>query len=342
MFERQVAFTYLVLVAFGLFGWTMSRLTLVLLQGRTPGRGFGQWVARLGDVLLYFFAQRTVARESLSWHHLPIFWGFLVITVGTIEIIVNGLVPGVSFALLGDAFNGAFKGVLDITNALVLFAVGYAVYRRIFKTPKLIPMSGDAALILGMIAMLTISHFFTHGMQVVAAEGLSPRFQPAALGPHGVHGAMPVSSLVAAAFSGIPPKTAHAIFRSQLLDPRSDYSLFSKLHSLLEAPAPARRTPQHLAAPPRPIGDHAQTGFGGRVAMGRRSLRAIRLEIAARYLRLHGMRALQQRLSRNGHRQAAQPDASGPRYSNRNAGARRTTSQTLTCGKKDCRQYGRT
>ena len=37
-----------------------------------------------------------------SLHHLGIFWGFLVVTIGTVELWVNGL-TGLSFALLPAA-----------------------------------------------------------------------------------------------------------------------------------------------------------------------------------------------------------------------------------------------
>jgi hypothetical protein len=53
---------------------------------------------RLIDVGIYFFGQKKVAEEGplhrTSKHHLFIFWGFLVITIATVDIIVSGVVPG--------------------------------------------------------------------------------------------------------------------------------------------------------------------------------------------------------------------------------------------------------
>src|SRR5215207_5848903 len=59
---------------------------------------------RLIDVGIYFFGQKKVAEEGpqhrTSKHHLFIFWGFLIITIATVEIVVSGVWPRVSLRLL--------------------------------------------------------------------------------------------------------------------------------------------------------------------------------------------------------------------------------------------------
>jgi hypothetical protein len=67
--------------------------------------------------------------------------GFLIITLGTAEILVNGVIPQFSFLLLGKPFNDFFKLVLDLTNLLVMLVMVYAVFRRIKIKPNLIPMN---------------------------------------------------------------------------------------------------------------------------------------------------------------------------------------------------------
>lgn len=203
----QIVFIYLLLVAFGLFGWTVRRFVRALAVGQWPRRSFGEWSKRLSDVLLYFFMQRSVAREGLSWHHLPIFWGFLIITVGSLEIIINGVFPAFSFAVFGDWFNTGFKALFDVTNFLVLLVIVYAYGRRIFYKPRLIPMNWDAGLILGMIAGLCISHALAHGMYFVA-ESAPGSHSFVRLGPGGPISAMPFSGLVYSWFSWLPAETA--------------------------------------------------------------------------------------------------------------------------------------
>src|SRR5262249_16230791 len=61
---------------------------------------------RLMDVGIYFFGQKKVAEEGplhqTSKHHLFIFWGFLIITIATADIVVSGVVHGLSLRLLPD------------------------------------------------------------------------------------------------------------------------------------------------------------------------------------------------------------------------------------------------
>src|SRR5438105_13448160 len=62
---------------------------------------------RLVDVGIYFFGQKKVAEEGpqhqTSKHHLFIFWGFLVMTIATVDVLVSGGWPGVSRQLLPSA-----------------------------------------------------------------------------------------------------------------------------------------------------------------------------------------------------------------------------------------------
>ncbi|MCC6746512.1 MAG: (Fe-S)-binding protein [Deltaproteobacteria bacterium] len=160
MTARQIVFIALLLIASGLFARTARRMVGALRRGRPTLAGFRDWGGRVGDVLLFFFFQRSVAREGLSWHHLPIFWGFLIITVGTVEIVLSGAIPSFSFAwLFGTRVDHGFKTVLDLANLWVLAMVTWGFLRRIIIKPRLIPLSLDAALVLGLIGLLCVSHF---------------------------------------------------------------------------------------------------------------------------------------------------------------------------------------
>jgi len=184
MLVQRILFALLLLVAFAGFLWTVTRFYRFMRKGRPFGGTFDEKAARFGDVLVYFFFQGSVAREWASRHHLLIFWGFLIICVGTAELMVKGIFPGFSYALiLGHTLDAAFKLILDLTNAVVLVVIAWAFFRRIVLRPHLIPMSGDAALILGMISLLCITHFLMHGYGMIG-EGV-------------VHGYMPVSAYLA-------------------------------------------------------------------------------------------------------------------------------------------------
>jgi Fe-S oxidoreductase len=186
---RQAIFGVLLLAAFGAFGWTLNRFTRFMLKGRPTRGAFDSWGARVGDVLTYFLGQKSVFREIASAHHPFIYWGFLVICLGTLELMIQGLIPSFSYALFGSAINVAFKAVLDLTNAVVLLIMVWSFFRRVVIRPPLIPLSADAALILSLISTLCITHFLMHGAGMVTSDA--------------VHGYMPVSAGVAGFLRGM-------------------------------------------------------------------------------------------------------------------------------------------
>src|SRR6185295_9407719 len=67
--------------------------------------------------------------------------------------------------ILGDTLAGALAAMIDVANVLVLLAIGFAVFRRVVLRPHLIPMSRDAAVILGAIAALMVTHLVMHSLR---------------------------------------------------------------------------------------------------------------------------------------------------------------------------------
>jgi len=140
---------------------------------------------RVADVGIYFFGQKKVAEEGpqhrTSKHHLFIFWGFLIITVATVDTIVSSVIPGVSLRLLPDLLYNPLYLVIDVFNAIVLAMIIWAYIRRIFVKPRLIPMNLDAGLILGAIGSLMLTHFLWHGYEL-AGTGTGSWWMPISYG----------------------------------------------------------------------------------------------------------------------------------------------------------------
>jgi Fe-S oxidoreductase len=220
---------------------------------------------RLGDVLLYFFAQKKVAEEGplhrTSKHHLFIFWGFLVITIATVDILVSGVLPGVSLRLLPDLLYTPLYILIDVMNAIVLMMVSWAVIRRLLVQPKLIPWSLDAGLILGAIASLMITHFLYHGYQIAADLGAGGT----------VPAALPISGLVGSALGPMSASQAatgiaagywlHILILLTFLN----YLPFSKhIHLLGALPniATRNRSERRMDLPKLNLEDETQWGVG--------------------------------------------------------------------------------
>ncbi len=200
---KSITFIGLMAVAFAVFAVTVTKLYRIMARGRTndlkPLDRLGQ---RITSVLVYFLGQKKVGERmsykvapgATSKHHYFIFYGFIIITIGSLEFLLQGVLqdffPDFSFAFLGPLYTVLLWSI-DLMSVLVLGMLAYAYFRRIVIKPRLIPLSADAAFILGQIALLIISHFGFHG------------FHRATLGA-GVSDvtAGPVSDLIGSAFVG--------------------------------------------------------------------------------------------------------------------------------------------
>ena len=170
---RRVLFAALLTAALAMFAWTLRRFTRMILAGKPEGRT-DQPLERVDSVLRYFFGQKKVIEATtlpakrlpgfVTWmgskYHFLIFWGFIVITIGSTETLIQGLFPSFSLAVvLGETLAAIVAGMIDTFSWLVLGLVVFAFVRRIVLQPRLIPMSRDAAAILGAIGMLMVTYF---------------------------------------------------------------------------------------------------------------------------------------------------------------------------------------
>ncbi len=173
-----------------------------------PRPRLDQIPGRLLDVGIYFFGQKKVAEEGplhrTSKHHLFIFWGFLIITIATVDILVSGVIPSVSLRLLPDVLYKPLYGLIDVFNLIVLAMIIWAVVRRTIVKPRLIPWNLDAGLILGGIGALMVTHFIFHGYEIAGAITAGGD----------AHAYMPISHLVGEALA---PLSASAAHRGELL-----------------------------------------------------------------------------------------------------------------------------
>ncbi|MCF6287187.1 MAG: hypothetical protein L3K26_18690, partial [Candidatus Hydrogenedentes bacterium] len=132
---------------------------------------------RIADVLLKGFGQKLVLRKPSGLGHAFIFWGFFVLTFGTIEGLLSDLYAPFSFSFLGPIY-WFMNTSQDFFGALVLLAIGAALWRRFVTKPKRLegPISHtvDALVILGLIVVL-IAAFYA--LQVIQPK---PGFTPVA------------------------------------------------------------------------------------------------------------------------------------------------------------------
>jgi len=200
----SVAISALMLAtALGFFAKTMYSMVRAAARGGADIRPrLDQIPARVASVVIYFFGQKKVAQEGplhqTSKHHLLIFYGFLVITIGTVDLLVSSIVAPLALEnLLPGLLYAPLVLGIDMMNLLVLTVICWALFRRIVLKPSLIPMNLDAGLILGAIACLMLTHFLTHGFEAAAAITTGAE----------IH-AGPVSAAVGHALAPVSPEAA--------------------------------------------------------------------------------------------------------------------------------------
>ena len=167
---KQLAFIAVAAFAFGLFAYNVTHFAKIALLGQAADLK-ESWGERTASLFKFFFGQRKVMEEKRSYHHLLIYWGFLVLSLASLDMILTGLL-GEWFNLgviLGDSIYHYLRLLIDVANAVVAVVIIYAIIRR-FTRPAFVPLNLDAMLILGAILLLDISHF-GHNAGMMAATG---------------------------------------------------------------------------------------------------------------------------------------------------------------------------
>ena len=175
----------------------MSRRIRVLLAGR-PDNRFTRIGERILRTLEYAFAQKRMFRDFYAgFFHILIFGGFLVLTVRTIALVVEGLIP--HFVLLRGVPGNAYTLVKDVFEVLTLLGVALAVFRRAFARPKRLDLTWDAWLILFLIAFLMVTDLVAESARTALAPGHATIWAP-------------VVGALAGMMAGAAPATLQAIY----------------------------------------------------------------------------------------------------------------------------------
>jgi Fe-S oxidoreductase len=145
----------LAILGFGAFFWRAWRLYRYMRLGRDEARIDHPW-RRVRDELVVYLGQRKLLKRPYYVRgiaHAFIFWGFLVITIGTIDLLFDGIVgfhvPGVGSAV--------FAWTIDLFAVLVLASIMIAAARRVYFRPPRMHVALDGYVILGLIGLLMVT-----------------------------------------------------------------------------------------------------------------------------------------------------------------------------------------
>jgi heterodisulfide reductase subunit C/nitrate reductase gamma subunit len=161
---RQIIFAIVLLITIGVFSFTANRIIryFMLTRPAFPVRDFGKRFLVMAKVA---FGQTRIFRKPISgFLHALVFWGFCVILIGSVEMVIDGL-AGTERSLK------ALGGVYDIISAsgdvfalIIAVAITIFLLRRLFIHTRRFEGAEmkrishiDAAVALSMILLLMIS-----------------------------------------------------------------------------------------------------------------------------------------------------------------------------------------
>src|SRR5690349_1214663 len=131
--------------AFGYSGYRFSILFRMMKNHQGKSSRLDQLLERLMTFLANVLGQRAVLRKrGIGIAHAMIFWGFLIITLGTLEQFATTLYQPANFEFIGAIPYRALVFLQDLFTLAVLLAVAYAAYRRYIVRPEGLGKSRDA------------------------------------------------------------------------------------------------------------------------------------------------------------------------------------------------------
>ncbi len=192
--DKQIIFLFTLLVTLGVFGYTTRKFIGFFRQtrGGFPVKQIGR---RFGVMMEVAIGQTKIFRRPvMGLLHALVFWGFLVILIGSIEMVIDGLF-GTEKVL---SFLGVVHNIImasgDIFALVIAIAIIIFLFRRLFMNVK--RFSGiemkhishlDANIALTIIFLLMVSLLGMNSFYLLAAAEAG----------HKTEGVYPVSTMLA-------------------------------------------------------------------------------------------------------------------------------------------------
>ncbi len=204
----SVIFLAVLVFGAGFFAFNAQRLVHYMATvGRAEDRT-DHPLRRIWNLVTIGLLQTKILRDRVAGPlHAFVFWGFVVLAAGSLEILIQGVAPGFSYgAFLPEPIFRLYWLSQELFALLVMAAVAMLLYRRLVVKPRRLQgdnvHSGDAIFILCTIAAIMLTIFLAGGFERV--------YQPALVGPW-----RPVGYALGAVFgaAGMSAEAAHGGFQ---------------------------------------------------------------------------------------------------------------------------------
>ncbi|MEO5939762.1 MAG: hypothetical protein ABIZ72_02480, partial [Candidatus Limnocylindrales bacterium] len=188
LFGDVPAYPFVFLVFWGaaaIFALAMARHLRVFAAVRPASpqpRLLGQVGRRLVGLVEYALVQTRMFKDPRAGlMHAGIFWGFVLLTIGTANIVTGGLIQAAVSAPLDGVLWAAVSAMQNVVAIVVLGSILWAFERRLISKPRRLTYNRDALMILGMIGGVVATELFAQVFQVARFGDEPGAFVAAAL-----------------------------------------------------------------------------------------------------------------------------------------------------------------
>ena len=209
MYAKQIIFAITLLVTIGVFSYTVNRIVSFFRFTRPafPVKDIGK---RINVMLSVAFGQTKIFRKPvIGFFHALVFWGFCVILLGSIEMVIDGL-TGTEKVLkfLGPVYD-IIMASGDIFALLVAISIVIFLSRRLFfhirrfegiEMKRISHIDANIALSIILLLMLSLLSMNIGYIKYMSINGGV------------IYGVYPVSAFIARLISGNSGETFRLVY----------------------------------------------------------------------------------------------------------------------------------
>ena len=156
-----------------------------------------------------------------GFYHLLIFYGFLVVSLRTVSMVIEGFFAGWELPLLHTPIGHAYLFSKDIFELLVLIGLAFALWRRTVQKKERVINSFGAFLVVGLIGGLMITDLASEGARI-AGGAMNGSF-------------LPVSSVFGSPVQRVVPEHSSVDLFFHMVDSPGDSLLLCQRVALFQA-----------------------------------------------------------------------------------------------------------
>jgi Fe-S oxidoreductase len=137
----NIIYALLVIATFAFFGKNLLKIWRRFEYGKGKEENrLTNVPKRVFDIVKGGLIQPKMFRDPVAGiMHAMIFWGFIIVSLGTLELLISGIIPAFDYGALVGHGSSAHKAILfsqDFGNFIVFIAIAYAIVRRLAFPPK--------------------------------------------------------------------------------------------------------------------------------------------------------------------------------------------------------------